>query len=438
MTSDPAGSLLVDQTLVCEASRLLRGRSPDHSGVGRNAERLFQLSLLFDAILLYDRLYVLTSDMPRDVAELELRAALVDAGILDVLDTAGYHERIAGEIGTLMLAKAPDKSIDGAALADFALAALDGTRFSGGRNEIAGFVVQFYQDGVEGDLIRQGRARYVPPEPDPISTTGKELVVRALSAISGNNVPDTASRLRTLVYWRVAAHLNLPFYPSCMRLPHYYQLINHVGAGTQDAVYGAIAESFQATVAEVYADDAEQPAYLPPALTLFLGYRRDGATITDAVGRLRVEYAPLRAELRRLQTESAQAASLGELRQAKRRFGQVLAELRTVPGTDRGAVVDRALDLVPSVAQALVNPLDVSAYTGSLLKTPKDLVRRWWLRRPYRLAFRLRERLQDLRDYADLTGQLDVSDAELATFTERYGRHLDYFRTYGPARRPAG
>jgi len=125
------------------------------------------------------------------------------------------------------------------------------------------------------------------------------------------------------------------------------------------------------------------------------------------------------------------------LREAKRRFRAVLAQLRAAPESRGGAVVDQALDLAPAITKVLVNPLDVTAYSANLVKTPRDWIRTWWLRRPYRLAFRLRERLLAVRGYGDLLAPLEVGPEDIERFTERYGHHLDFFRTYGPARRPA-
>ena len=443
MAIDAAGNVLVDQTLVCEASRLLASRSgQDRDG----AERLIQLSLLLDAVLVYERLYVLASELPADAATLELRTALIDGGVLRVLDTSQYEQSIAAELGTFLhtrseaAAHGPRVTLSDATC--FVRSALDGTQFratDGPWSRITPLVVDSFQRAAEGRLDRREFERFHGLRSDrdltPIEALGTDLLARAFSGKSGTNIVDSASRLRTLVYWRFAAHTGLPFYPSCMRLPQYYQLVNHVAESTQDAVYGAIAESFRTTVEEVYADDAAQVLYLPPALALFLDRVRGGESYGDAVAGLRSEYGPLRAALARLQTESSESASLGDRRKAKRRFREVMTQLRAV-ASDRGAAVDQALDLAPDIGGVLANPLDVTAYTGNLLTTARDSIRNWWLRRPYRLAFQLRRRLLDVRNYDRLLNDVGVTSEQMAAFTVRYTAHLDRYRTYGPARRP--
>jgi hypothetical protein len=157
------------------------------------------------------------------------------------------------------------------------------------------------------------------------------------------------------------------------------------------------------------------------------------------VQRLRAEFGPLRLALVRLQEDTGRAGSLKELHAAKTRFRQVLADIRATPGSST-AVVDQALDLVPVVASALTNPLDVTAYSASLVTTPQDWVRRWWQRRPYRLVFGLRDRLLAVRDYGGLLADgagLHIDPAELTAFATDYEQYLAHFATYGPARRPA-
>src|SRR2546422_1899120 len=94
--------MLLDQTMLCEASRLLEG-SPQgaafadylsnlnqsstiidrsyYMGVERwppsNAERLFNLSMLLDGIALHDHLYTLKAELPPDVTILRLRQLLL-------------------------------------------------------------------------------------------------------------------------------------------------------------------------------------------------------------------------------------------------------------------------------------------------------------------------------------------------------------------------
>jgi hypothetical protein len=250
-----------------------------------------------------------------------------------------------------------------------------------------------------------------------------------------------ASGLRTFVYWRLSAHLDLPFYPSLRRLPDYLAITGQVRRTIQDAVYNAVAESFRTTVQQVFEDDAPLPIYLPPALTLFLSHLAEGHDLSTSIAWLRTEFKPLRQALAQLQQDRERASSLGELRAARARFAEVADQLRRHSRPGPAAVLDQALDIVPDVAVALANPLDVTSYPAALLKAPASLIRTWWRRRPYRPAFHLRDRLLTVRDYADLlrraTG-IRIDPSQFDHLAARYDGQLQRLRLNSGARLPGG
>ncbi|KUO20968.1 hypothetical protein [Streptomyces dysideae] len=112
----------MDQTMIADAARLLQnvpcggafGTYMMNSGFDpalaaqlvvrlrrvpvTNAERLADLSALCDALLLYDKLYVLRCETPPDAEDLELRNALIDLGIVEEIDVAAHGPAIADEL----------------------------------------------------------------------------------------------------------------------------------------------------------------------------------------------------------------------------------------------------------------------------------------------------------------------------------------------------
>jgi hypothetical protein len=78
-----AGDVLVDQTMICEASRLLEN-DPDLNKYTRkmpwwpptHTERLVHLSTLLDALALHEHLYVLKAELPDYADKLSLRRSL--------------------------------------------------------------------------------------------------------------------------------------------------------------------------------------------------------------------------------------------------------------------------------------------------------------------------------------------------------------------------
>jgi hypothetical protein len=454
-----AGGVLLDQTLVCEAARLLQPGNgqlrADRYDPWRNAERLTQLSLLLDAIMLYDRAHTLRAELPPDADGLALRRALIAAGIVTEVDTSECNEAVATELWRFFAASArrenPDaRYVTKPAPEDVARgmvqAALAGEPYAGPRLGFVDSIVDCLRRGLEADprdhdLTELDGYGHRPPRrtDDPVAAMAGRLMNLAYSGTSGSVIPSAATQLRTFVYWRLSAHLKLPFYPSVQRLPDYHLIANHLRRTVQDEVYGAVAESFRATVSEVYEDDLPVPVYLPPALTLFLDHVRRGHDVSDAIRRLRAESEPLRRALVRLQESRARATSLRELHAARSRFAEVSAQFQLVPHNVAESAIDQVMDMAPGIAAAAANPLDVRSYTTALLKTPRDWIRGWWRRRPYRPAFQLRDRLLAVRDFAELFTESTGIELDAEKFTglaETYDWYAQRLPVYGRARRP--
>ncbi|WP_345666252.1 hypothetical protein [Streptomyces venetus] len=268
---------------------------------------------------------------------------------------------------------------------------------------------------------------------DPLRTLGAEAL-RSIGYWSSGAIANGVSHLRTFIYWRTSAHLGIPFLPSIYRLPAYQLLTDHIRRTVQDRVYGIVADAFRTTVGEVYEDEEPMPLYLPPALALFLDHLRTHGDIAAAVDDLRRRHRKLRRSLNALQHTLHSDSALGEARAARRRLNAALEALRSDLGPDDQAAVgtvDQLLDIMPSVAKAATNPLDIGGYAEALAAHPANWIRSWWLRRPVRAALRLSTRLEDLSRYDRLlyeaTGQywdpreLDELHREYNSVVAHYG-----------------
>jgi hypothetical protein len=440
---DGGGVILLDQTLVCEAARLLEARQrPGGMRAGTGAERLVQLSLLLDAVLLYDRVLVVRAGLPSDAGRLSLRRALLAAGVLQEVDAARYAPAIAEEIGVYLtslpwgLGDWRIRNFLGKGMTELLLVALRPPRPDGDQRRYSN-----YHRSVEAMTLGEELFDYdnwLDSPEGTIEAIGRAAVYSA--AEDSSAVGPGVSYLRTLVYWRLAAHLGVPFYPSCRRLPQYSSITEDLRRWTQETVYQAVAASFATTVREVYDIEQPLPVYLPPALALFLERLRDGAEPGPAVLDLRREHRRLRAALADLPSARRGAASLKELRNARRRAAAALTQLDTGPraGMGQQGALDRIVDLAPEIAKVAVNPLDITAYQAALVKAPVDWLRTWWLRRPYRPVFRLRDRLLAIRGYDRLltAAGLDIPAAELDQFTADYETRFSKYPFYGSSRRP--
>ncbi|MFE7439324.1 hemerythrin domain-containing protein [Streptomyces chartreusis] len=449
MVPREVSAALVDETLICEASRLLENaptgtafsRSLGRDGYAQPMadvywpvsvpERLMHLSSLLDTVLLYDHLYVLSCQLPPDASRLGLRQALLDLGVVRILETTEIADPVSDELGRFFTqVEHPDvyasqRLAPGETLRDILQAIFTGEESYEYPDAIgAEEVLECFRKEVEGlPLYPWLVERRGELHADPLDTLGSEIL--RWTAYMGSGVATyNASLLRTFAYWRVAAHQGIPFVPSLRRIPSYQILAGHIHKSAQERVYAAVADSFHTAVVEVYEESKVLPLYLPPAVTLFFDHlRRNGGDVPGAVERLRNDHQGLRKQLARLQRELSASNTLGEAREARRRFKAALEQLGTEFGEGpRGRIV-QLIDIAPEVAKVAANPLDVGSFTDELVQRPAEWIRSWWVRRPLRSAFDLKDSLLKVKDYGplltDATGQ-SCTPAEMAAMFKRF------------------
>ncbi|MGW8375331.1 hypothetical protein [Streptomyces sp. ODS28] len=440
----------MDQTMIADAARLLQNlphgsttymvnngfdpilvaqlKARRRSAPGRNASRLADLSALCDALLLYDKLYVLTCETPPDAEALELRKALIDLGIVEEIDVSAHGPAIADEL-VAYLGTTNGEAVS--PLLEEIAAAVRGSLAGGDEPAMysrTSSIVDAFRDGMESPSLPGGHRA------EDSLTAIMGPIVRDVRYFGSGAMFSAVSNIRTFVYWRLATRLGLPMYPSSRRLPSYRALTQYVDRSLREQAYGAVAEAFRTTVSEVYETETTVSVYLPPGATIFLDTLRERRSVPDTLVSVRKRYEGLRAAFRKLQEDSAASRTLGELHRNRQRFTAVLEELRTPDGATPGTL-ETSIELLPDVVKAAANPLDVAGYGESLLRKPATWVQDWWRKRPYRLAFQLRDQLLDVTNYQDLlhgaTG-VRISEAEI----QEYAELLEEERHYPAARRP--
>jgi hypothetical protein len=470
MLGSDGNAVLTDQTIICEASRLLEnvpvgdsfseylrasGQLSDLAEssyyMGQRwwpptvAERIIHLSMLLQTLLLYEHVYVLGAELPPDVGNLRLRRVLLDHDILRTIDPGRHSESIAIELNrflTIAREQAPAHTRDMAPadyvtqIVQLAFGASAGdpesddstdtpTRW---RNAEKTATVEAFRRELEGTTAHWWLAeRSDNLRVAPIETLSQQLM-QDIGYFGSGTVIAGVSLLRTFVYWRLSAHMNLPFTPCLRRLPAYHLMLSHIRRSMQDRVYNAISASFHATIEEVYDSDRPIATYLPPALSLFLDRMRQCKDMTEAILGLREEYRELRLALAKFQRATNSDMELGQMLKARRDLAETLAELGSV--SDTNGAIDQVIDIIPSVAKAVANPLDVSAYSDELVNRPADWLRSWWRRRPLRSVFVLRDQLLGLSQYADLLDDalgVQLEPADLTRLIETYQNCLHVY-----------
>lgn len=192
----------------------------------------------------------------------------------------------------------------------------------------------------------------------------------------------------------------------------------------------ALAIGFDATVQEIQGSAVTSAFHpLPPLMSLFLDRLRGRDAATALLG-LRRDLRPLRDPLRLLTNELENSTDLRSRLSARRRFSTVLAELNVAsPRTD--AVFEQTIRYAPEVTRQLVDPFNTASFKAELLRQPMEWLRRWWVTRPYRMAYRARDMLMRIQSYERLVADafgLDLQPEASEGFYRRYMRSVDLYR----------
>ena len=459
---DADASILLDQTTLCEASRLLVGAPTERAWISHllatagngtsvdlqiasadfqitNAERLVNLALLLDAVILYEHVLVIHGEIPTDAAHLPLRRTLVDQGVVEELNPKAFAFTLAREIGGLLRTCSPRV----AAVEDRSQAAAQieswlRDRGDGPPHLTTGVAEAFGDDASFGERVRKALSiceeaspihwwmRGAAAKRDALHEIGANVLDQALKQSSGS-VASVASHLRTLIYWRMSDHLRVPLCVSPRRLPALAALRAQVYRSTQHEVYGAVAKAFDADVSAVAADDAEIPLALPPSLALFLGELRVSRDVATAISALRARFTPLRRRLADIQARRANG-TLGARLEAKRELAAALAA--AAGNAPQQTSLRDVIDLVPEVTKVAAAPLDPTKYSAALLLKPAEWIRRWWSRRPIQVVLDVRCDVVETEPLKQLLGEatgVHLVREEVARFNTSYAKARKLF-----------
>jgi len=382
-----SGVALIDQTLLCEAARLLRGDEqpgdgdmPPDFAMGRdwwpttNAERLCHLATLLDSLLLYDVLYVLPAELPPDAENLPLRQMLIKTKVVRMLDVTPLAPQIEEDFTQLVKPFSPDdqahvndsgnevicdtvhrmltvkparsrayrtpRALQWGAPWRARTSTRDYVRkivFEGMVREYEGTLSHWWLDS---DELRR----------NVLAELAKHLVAK-ISYFSSGAVRSGVSHLRTFVYWRVAEHAGVPLVPSWRRLPQFVVIAEHLRRSLPQQVSAAVARAHRSTVDEVVED--VQPR-LPPALALFLDQlkRKDAYTVIMA---LRDEWKPLRVAARDLAERLAGSSSMAKRLAAKRHFQSAINQLTAHTKYRTSSRLEQAIGYAPDVLSSTLS-----------------------------------------------------------------------------------
>ena len=426
-------TVLIDQTMLCEASRLIEGvpagaefyeylgrfeKQPQlsfrqmprtlypHYAFGMenwppsNAERLFHLATLLDAITLYDDVRVLKAELPPDANSLPLREFLLECGIVQHIDASSTARTISDEFREFLACVEPNREQVyltreklAEEIANVVAHSLQNTPVPRSPSETDDIFQEYpVSETVADGLIKQyeGTVSHWWLEEQ-----SQQLTANAIATLGGymldkigyfgsGAVVEGISHLRTFVYWRLSDHLGIPFFPSCRRLPHFEAMARQLTPTVHQEVFQVLARAFKATVEQVYEDCQPTALPVPPLTSLFLDKLRTQKDASACIMEIREEFRGLREALRNLQSELRGSASIRQRLDAKRQLAKVIEDLKQHYEMRNDTFIDEALAFAPDVLKPLSNPMNPEKYSINLIKKPLEWIRTWWANRPFR------------------------------------------------------
>lgn len=394
-----AGSALVTNTMIGEASRLLaRDFSrediqdpPDYdryeSWARNYAYPLIDLCSLIDAIVLHDQLYTLPCQMNPEAADLELRSSLIGSGIVQELDTSARGQAIADVIlGGLAQIKDVEAVTEG--YVDFEARV---------KTEIA--AILHGPEDIDNGLVPLSPGRELGLH--SFEGAGRS-VIAAIEYGSSGAYEDGTSLLRDMYYVYAAEAFRLPYWPQMGRIEFAKHFPNRFDKDTRTALYQKMAGALKATVADVAADFEESIAYIPPFASLVLERSSKPADIIIQIFDLRAEMRALRERLSQLENERLVAASLAERRALIQKRSELLAQMSKAFERTDSVRFQNIIRYIPDLIQPALNPMDPTKYSANLLLQPVEWILRWWRKRPVSMFLDVSGRVAKMHDYKDL------------------------------------
>jgi hypothetical protein len=230
--------------------------------------------------------------------------------------------------------------------------------------------------------------------------------------------------LRSNWYLIMATANGLDYFPDFDRVPFVSSVIQQMYRSLPAELYARVADALGAsdagrgTLVSEWTLDAKLP--IPPVTALVLERSRTLDELPERLLEVRDEFAGYRRHFRAFKQELQSADTLAERRALERRYQALLQE---ASGPDNEvASASEVLNFAERAVAAAAAPALATSYSASLIAQPLEWLRRWWLRRPLAVLYRLDGKLPRLSEYRGLIERLwgtQVHDDLL----DEYSRH---------------
>jgi hypothetical protein len=205
---------------------------------------------------------------------------------------------------------------------------------------------------------------------------------------------------RSNAYLVLAAMHHLDYFPDFERVPFTAGILRDLYQSLPTQVYERISAALDEPVSvgqlsRQWRLDGTIP--IPPITSIVLDRANTLAEVPEILLEVRSEFASFRRDFRLLKTKLETAPTV---REHQREVQKQKALLEVASGTQREFVsIGNMLSLGENLVNVVAAPASPTSYASSLIIQPIDWIRRWWLRRPLAVLFRMDSKLPRLADY---------------------------------------
>ncbi|RYF61222.1 MAG: hypothetical protein EOO27_02900 [Comamonadaceae bacterium] len=375
---------MVTNTLVANGAAAAAGSVP------LSLSNFLDLSALFEATVLLDRLEVVAS--PDVIPEFPLTAALnrhellVDfVPRLDERDFKRSLMRLPEPLARLVV---PDVGTLSPGHEDLRPAIQEQMR-----TEFGSLAGVDYNRSIDDLLIQFAEVVLIPSLHPDIGDVASARINRVF---------------RSNWYMILATANGLDYFPDFDRAPFVSSLIHQMYRSLPTQLYSRVAEALGATdtgprsLVSEWTLDVKLP--IPPVTALVLDRASTLDEIPERLLQVRDEFADYRSRFRSFKYDLQTADTLEERRRLERRYQQLL---QSASGPDAEIVsATEVLNMAEKVAKVAAVPHLATSYSASLILQPVEWIRRWWLRRPLAVLFRMDSKLPRLSEYSSTIERL--------------------------------
>jgi hypothetical protein len=214
--------------------------------------------------------------------------------------------------------------------------------------------------------------------------------------------------LRSTLYLVTATAHGMDYFPDFDRAPFVAATVKRLYESLPMQLYDRVAAALQGDDGDgqelVSEWTLEATLPIPPVTAIVLSRSASVDEIPARLLAVREEFSGYRERFRRFKAELWAADTLKERRRLRRRYQQLL---EAASGPDAEIVTAaEVLNLAEKTVKVAAAPQMPTSYSAQLLIQPAEWIRRWWLRRPLAVLFRIDTKLPRLSEYQDLIARL--------------------------------